>query len=224
MVQRSGRTQFTGPALVRLLAQLGTVEVRDSRQAFAERLGHWLGWTDAIALSAALNTPPATAAVARRAAVQPEDDEVTRVRAALAQGIHTDRELAPPKARGKLPVIEPEFPHFRRRYLARQQAMELGIGALRGHLRAALAARSAPLAKLAAVDAVMEQVLGAQERTLLAGVPALLERHFEQLRLAQSTAWLDTFCQDLRGVLLAELDLRMQPVEGLLAALRSSSP
>ena len=36
MVQGSGRTRFTGSALVRLLAQLGTVEVKDSRQAFAE--------------------------------------------------------------------------------------------------------------------------------------------------------------------------------------------
>ncbi len=32
--------------------------------------------------------------------------------------------------------------------------------------------------------------------------------------------WLDTFRDDMRGVLTAELDLRLQPIEGLLCALR----
>jgi hypothetical protein len=34
-------------------------------------------------------------------------------------------------------------------------------------------------------------------------------------------AWLDVFRKDMQSVLLAELDLRFQPVEGLLAALRT---
>ncbi|MFM0738711.1 DUF3348 domain-containing protein [Paraburkholderia xenovorans] len=35
-------------------------------------------------------------------------------------------------------------------------------------------------------------------------------------------AWLDAFRRDMQSVLLAELDVRLQPVEGLLAALRTS--
>ncbi|WP_287814619.1 DUF3348 family protein, partial [Achromobacter sp.] len=35
-------------------------------------------------------------------------------------------------------------------------------------------------------------------------------------------AWLETFRKDMRSVLLAELDVRLQPVEGLLATLRTS--
>jgi len=34
-------------------------------------------------------------------------------------------------------------------------------------------------------------------------------------------AWLDVFRKDMQSVLLAELDVRLQPVEGLLAALRT---
>ena len=34
--------------------------------------------------------------------------------------------------------------------------------------------------------------------------------------------WLTTFRKDMRSVLLAELDIRLQPIEGLLAALRAS--
>jgi hypothetical protein len=34
-------------------------------------------------------------------------------------------------------------------------------------------------------------------------------------------AWLDVFRQDVQSVLLAELDVRFHPVEGLLTALRT---
>jgi hypothetical protein len=92
------------------------------------------------------------------------------------------------------------------------------------------------MARLASVDVVMEQVLAARERSLLATVPALLEKHFKRLRQAgqpapdepdsgiQPGAWLDVFRKDIRLVLLAELDFRFQPVEGLLEALRTRQP
>jgi hypothetical protein len=97
--------------------------------------------------------------------------------------------------------------------------MEVAIGPLRGRLRAVLAGRSPDMARLAALDAVMEQVLGAQEHRLLATLPALLEKHFVRLRDAGGDDWRTVFQRDLQGVLLAELDIRLQPVEGLLEAL-----
>jgi hypothetical protein len=39
---------------------------------------------------------------------------------------------------------------------------------------------------------------------------------------AKPGAWLDVFREDMQSVLLAELEIRFQPVEGLLAALRIS--
>jgi hypothetical protein len=80
------------------------------------------------------------------------------------------------------------------------------------------------MAKLAMVDTVMERVVGAREQSLLASVPALLETHFEHLRQAHEHApgaWLTQFRKDMQAVLLAELDIRFEPVEGLLAALRA---
>jgi hypothetical protein len=109
-----------------------------------------------------------------------------------------------------------------------------GVGPLRAKLRAALAARSPQMAKLATVDAVMEQALVAREHSLLATVPAMLEKRFKGLRQAAlpapdgaetdatPMAWLPVFHQDIRELLLAELDFRFQPVDGLLEALRSS--
>jgi hypothetical protein len=215
MVQVSRRTGFTGSALTRLLAQLTDLDVPESEQAFADRLSEWLSWTDAIALSTALNSRAATASSGPRAAGDAAEAEYTRVRAALANAIAADGATAS------------DFPSHRRRYLARQQAMEAGIGPLRGRLRARLAARSPAMARLAAVDAVMEQVLGAHEQRLLSTVPGLLEKHFERLRQADSgvgpEGWLDLFCRNMQSVLLAELDIRLQPVEGLLEALRKRS-
>jgi hypothetical protein len=132
-----------------------------------------------------------------------------------------------------------DYPAFRQTYLSMQQMMETGIGNLRGRLRAKLAARTPAMSRLAEVDVVMERALSPRERSLLATVPGLLGGHFERLRKAgretladtqtsEGTpaitpgAWLNVFRKDMQGVLLAELDLRFQPVEGLLAALRTS--
>jgi hypothetical protein len=96
---------------------------------------------------------------------------------------------------------------------------------------------SPELARLAEVDAVMEQTLSPREQSLLGVVPALLGQHFERLREAAlpvppagdteeaappvpRDGWLARFHQHMQDVLLAELDVRFQPIEGLLAALR----
>ncbi len=133
-----------------------------------------------------------------------------------------------------------DYAVFRQRYLAIQRSMQAATGNLRGRLRDMLAQRSADMAPLAAVDAAMERVLSPREQALLAHVPALLGDHFERLRQAEQTtladaqvsedapamvlgAWLDVFRRDAQSVLLAELDVRFHPVEGLLAALRANS-
>lgn len=40
----------------------------------------------------------------------------------------------------------------------------------------------------------------------------------------QAGSWLDAFCQDTRTVLQAELELRLKPVAGLLAAMTTDAP
>ncbi|KAF1045258.1 DUF3348 family protein [Xylophilus sp.] len=222
---------ITGSALVRLLAPLAGDDAGASRQSFTDRLSQWLGWTDAIALSGALDgsAPVAPPDAENDAAVLRAD--YAKVRATLAKTLDgNDRALGSGRDGAT------DFPPYRRYYLGRQQAMELAIAALRQRLRAAIAAAPAPLARLAAVDAVIEQALGAQEHNLLATtVPPLLERHFRRLRDAAAAtdgaepapqpaeAWQNRFRRDLCAVLLAELDLRCQPIDGLLAALHSSS-
>ena len=101
-----------------------------------------------------------------------------------------------------------------------------------------LAQKSPDMSRLAEVDAVMELTLSPREQTLLAAVPKLLGEHFERLQqagqdslagtqlsgdtpMAMPGEWLRVFRNDMQSVLLAELDVRFQPIEGLLAALRT---
>jgi len=242
MVQVSRRTDFTGSTLIRLLARLTDTDVPESKEAFADRLSQWLRWTDAISLSAALDGAAPAAPSGPQASASVEEGECARVRTALAKAIADDgaaaggnkarRHLRAPAQEASMDTSA-DFSSYRWRYLARQQAMEAGIGRLRGRLRTALAAGSPTMARLAAVDAVMEQALGAQAHRLLSSVPALLEKHFQRLRragqaapdeAAPTGAWLEVFRKDMQDLLLAELDFRMQPVEGLLEALRTRQP
>ncbi|MEX3857228.1 hypothetical protein QF001_002630 [Paraburkholderia youngii] len=253
MLQAPQRSALSGPALVRLLARLVEADVAESRQSLADRLSQWLGWTDAIALSSALDGKPPAVAGGARAFGRAEEEECTRVRRSLVSAIASDSVLAGSRRRGSSSLsarmsaprvavdTQTDYAVFRQRYLALQQSMETAIGTLRGRLRALLATQAPALARLAVVDAVMERALGERERTLLGAVPGLLGGHFERLkegearRVAEaeatdasnaaaplaSDAWLDAFGKDMQSVLLAELDVRFQPVEGLLAALRA---
>jgi hypothetical protein len=143
-----------------------------------------------------------------------------------------NRPLAGAIAPVEMPV---DFATYRQRYTKCQLAMETQIVPLRRRLRGTLADRSPALAKLAELDSVMEQVVGAQERALLSTVAGRLEPRFDQLRGTpgdtssdaaprgpRSEPWLECFHGEMRSLLLAELDLRLQPVEGLLEACRKS--
>ena len=228
-----------------MLLRLTEVDALHPQKAFAERLSDWLGWTDAISLSAALNARPQASLPATQAAQAVQSAETgkfIRMREALVGAISEDSTLAQAKGPRDFRASESKAPRdpkpgsapYHRRYAPKHQAMDPSVGALRGQLRAALSEQSPEMARLAAVDTAMEQVLGERERGLLTIVPLLLERHFERSCRgaqaqegadpqdeAQAEARLDSFRKDMQALLLAELDFRLQPADGLLDALRS---
>jgi hypothetical protein len=112
--------------------------------------------------------------------------------------------------------------------------MELKIAPLRAHTRQVAAKASPRLRQLATLDAVLEQALGGREQKLLAMVPVFLEKRYEQMRRAHENGgtsdeptqgsparWLGAFAQEWQAVLLAELEIRLQPVMGLVDALHN---
>lgn len=236
------RTNFSRSTLVRLLAQAtgaGTgAAALAHRQDVAERLSQWLNAFDAVALhgihqsAAAGGAAPPAVCTAADPAQQAVTEQFGRTRAALVAAITAHGRppaVAPPRGRpprapaappAGLPVPDeaaPEFSVFFKRHLALQREMALKIEPLRAQTRQVLA-RSAPhLRPLAALDALMERTLGGREHKLLAQVPAMLEKRFEQLRDTPGSG-LAVFGQEWEAIVLAELHLRLQPVVGMMEA------
>jgi hypothetical protein len=247
------RSSFSRSSLVRLLDAWTPAEAEASGMDFAERLSLWLNTFDAIHLQAAQQAIRALPAAApARPSRPPRAAELAadleRVRGTLARAIAQDPltlDLPPPPEHPRLrtgaakaaPAAEdPGYAAFLQRHLDLQRQMELMIEPLREHVRQALGRGSPGLRQLAALDAALEPVLARHAQALLPTLPARLKRRFEQLRRrhqAEAVAndgappppadWLQAFGQDWRQALLAELDLRLEPVVGLIEAASNES-
>ncbi len=218
------RSNFSSSALVRVLGRWVSAPAPASGQDVAERLGQWLGVADVIALRAAhqaIAAPGPAHPEARRAAIVDMEQELLRVWATLERSI---------AARDAGATREPDtgYAPYHRRYLDHQRRMAMATDELRDLARRVLAAASPRLAQLAELDAVLERMLGARAQQLLSSVPLLLKDRFEQLRRQHAGdtpgappqgAWLDTFAGEFQEVLRAELELRLQPVAGMIEAL-----
>ena len=243
------RTNFSSSSLTRVLAGLNLVDAGGAGPAFAEKLGRWLNVADAMSIygvhNAGTSEASTTAGREADAAHAAAAAECARVRAALADAI--TRAWAPGAGGRRIDLPQPDpaapmeiaadYEPYRRYYLAHQRAMEAAIGPLRARVRDALGRAVPALGKLAALDAAFDAILAAREGKALATVPALLEKRFEQLRAAhrqtlaatgqadapalwlQPGGWLAGFCRELQEALLAELDVRLQPVQGLMETL-----
>jgi hypothetical protein len=248
---RASRTNFNSSRLVRFLADLSVMDAAESTQAFAEKLGEWLDFADAITLHSAHNAIAAKPAAAPAGASIDVRETLARVRANLVNAITKSCTPGLGETRIKLPMPQIEdaegtagtkyaavYEPYHRFYLAHQREMEVSLRPLRANVRQALAQASATLRQLATLDAALDDILSAHERKWLATVPVLLEKRFGQLFKAhqqalaetpqgqvddpalwmQAGGWLAVFCQELQGVLLAELDVRLQPTIGLIEA------
>ncbi len=219
-----------------MLGRWDAAAAEPARQDVPEHVSRWVSVRDAITLDAAHRTiqalparwvpaRSATGASTRLAA------ELQRVRQTLVLAIMAPPVLPASPRRGRhpvpraetaaAPVAEPDgeaaFAPYRKQCLDLQRQMELRIDALRAHARAQLALLSPQLAQLAAMDAVMEQVLGERAQKTLAALPGLLERRCARLRKDGANgpqAWAGA----LQELLLAELETRLEPVVGLIEA------
>ncbi len=215
------RAPLASSPLVRLLGEETAADAQPSGMDFAAQLSLWLNAFDAIGLQAAHQAirrlqaaAPAAPSGRARAAVSLQED-LRRVRSVLATAIAT----GVPAPEG----ADDGFTPYRDRHLQLQRQMELMIGPLRAHVREAASQRSPRLRQLAVLDAAMEQALSAREQALWPKLPALLRRRFEQLRAGaagdegQHQA-LQAFGRAWHQALLAELDVRLAPVSGLVEA------
>ena len=224
------RRHFHNTSLVRLIGAWLPTPVEPPRQDLAQRLAQWLSVSDAITLHSAQRNPhavPLAPSGSHTPAGRNDDlaSDLQRLRATLANSF-TD-----PGGRSSDmdPVTAVDFAPHHQRYLDHQRRMELGLDALRTHAREVLAAASPPLAQLAALDAQMHDLLREREQALLSRIPVFLKTRFLQLRPTEEAvlesvatetapAWLAAFEQETQACLLAELEVRAQPLTGLVEA------
>ncbi|WP_168109554.1 DUF3348 family protein [Ramlibacter lithotrophicus] len=229
------QSTFSSSRLVRLLGEWRPLAAEAPGMDFAERLSLWLNAFDAIGLQAAhqsIRAVTAPAPASREATAAPRgqssllEADLQRARAALANAIAQD----------PLPDPDAGYAPYRQRHAELQRHMEQMIGPLREHVRQTICRRSARLRQLAALDAALEQWLAPREQGVLPTVAAIAERRFDRLRREHRQAidasgapddparwrepggWLHAFERDWRLALGAELDLRLEPVAGLVEA------
>ena len=253
MMRAPTRTHFHSSRLVRVLTDLAVVEARAPDGDFAEKLGLWVKFTDAIALSAVHSTGtdsrPEMPSGARPAGRIKLGDIYARTRASLVRSITQSALSHGGRTRMERTPTEPgadmddatDYEPYRRSYLAQQRDIELKVRPLRAHVREVLGQASPALKKLATLDAALDVILSERESRLLSTIPALLEKRFHHLRQShqqvlvdatqaappvaptEPAGWLAGFVEEMQTVLLAELDVRLQPALGLIEAFNLNS-
>lgn len=216
----------TRSELVRLLAPLRRAGAPEPAAPIAERLGDWMGWTKAIALSSALSSAASTASTAPSPG-RPHDAAAA---AALLARLVADRAstVAPLHAAWARPDavdVDPDGAHdgapYRLHHRSAQRAMARAVELLRARVRPAVAALSPRLRRLAALDAALADALAVRQEELLGRLPLLLEAHWRARR--DTDGWHAGYAAALHALLRAELELRLQPVDGLIEAVREET-
>lgn len=248
MTRALQRTNFHSSDLIRTLDELAVMNIDEPDGDFAEKLGQWIDFADAITLCAVHNActaiPRGTKSGAQpfaRAAIAQDFD---RMRVVLENSIKVSCSPNAGQTRLALPIPKPGTPiedasayePYRRFHLAHQRDMELSVRLLRANVREQIAKVSPRLKQLADFDATLDGILRERENKLLSTVALRLKMRFDQLLKAhqqtlasaqqedspdlrmKAESWLTRFCNELETVLLAELDLRLQPTVGLIEA------
>lgn len=245
--------RLTSSSLVLLLQQWAGADGGQVRPDVAERLGQWLSAVNAVRLNGALHSIesyPAQAPEPGRAVDLRALEGVLEGLLAELSGLAVAKAAPARAARGRGgaaaaeeidPGAERKFSTHSQRYLGLQKQMEARLGTARAQLWQWLAQGSPALRQLAALDAVMEQMLAEREQRLWALLPGFLEGrlahwhglHARQLaesgqedapgQWRQPGGWLFAFDQDVRALWQAEVQVRVLPIMGLLEAARNEN-
>ncbi|MEH6551239.1 MAG: DUF3348 family protein [Pseudomonadales bacterium] len=241
MTPISAQISLNGSRLVRFLSDMNVSDVKVSHQYFAERLGDVIDINESIRLSSAHSSLSTTRFNPREVVTEQVIEEFFQLRTAIVQSIVNSLSPDTAVSRIKLPAVsgpEQAYEPYLRFYQAHQRDIDFKVQGYRSTLRTTVAGRSEKLAQLAALDLALENTLLDHNRKLFVVVPRLLGKRYEYLwqqhektlatqkhddddgqSSSRNTLWLDTFYADIQGLLLAELDVRLQPVLGLIEAL-----
>lgn len=229
--------------LIHCLSELGVTGVELSDTNLADKLGRLVDLSDSVMLAEALRSLPKATSAEDLEASGRVRDQFLDARTAMVKSIASSFALDTGLAQFKLPKLKDivteegvSFQAYQKFYAVQQSEMDFRITKLRVRTREGVSAHSRKLAQLAALDNALGDTLAAHSRQLLGAIPRLLsgrldslyqqhqrsqpEQQVDEARLwAQPGGWLNQFHREMQGVLLAELELRLQPIMGLIEAL-----
>jgi hypothetical protein len=257
MTRVASRATLHDARLLHFLSQQGFVVDTSEPVEVGQKLSDWLDFRHAIALQGLLDqtelsaqhTAPAARIRINAQVLHTRFDEVRlALECSITKGIAPAPRLAriaPPDAQ-LLEPIDPKtaFEPYRRYLGAHQRQMESVIAHLRAQLRSMLAQGEPHWQQLGLLDAAMDTILQTREKRLLTKLSSHFEKRFNQqlkkhIKASQEAhendseqpntdIWLPAMCQAMQAALLHELDIRLQPVQGLIEALtynkNTSSP
>ena len=242
-----------GSRLIRFLTDLAVSDAKISHKNFAEQLGQLIDLSDSFALSDALrslkrlpfkaNTDDDTRAQYSESIKQHFLQQRSLMVEAIVKSFvpdHGTLALLLPAADSEESINSGKtLDAYVRFYAMQQSEMEHRVIKLRAHVRESLSGHSAALAQLAALDTAIGDTLAIPSRKLFTVVPRLLRKRFTLLHeehvaktqdsidnnqlWLETGGWLDNFYNEMQGLLLAELEVRLQPVLGLIEALEEST-
>ena len=246
MSQPSPHISLNSSRLIRALAELEVLGDGYSAKDFGRRFGQLFALTDSIGLSdmhyelTKLRFRPC-----EQQACEIIDGFIEQRQALLelvsrnfleGQQHSRVRNRYPAFREGLTPEQLSRFEPYQRFYGALQRQVDFEIQHIQSFVRDGAAGLSAELAKLVLLDSTLSDTLNGHARKLFPVVPRLLGTRFDYLRHQHDQAlfdtehnqpaswiktggWLDQFRLDCYQLLLAEIDIRMQPVLGLIEAI-----
>jgi hypothetical protein len=225
-----------------VLGELAVSDAEVSHQHFARRLGQLIDLSDSVNISRVHAQRSANSFTATTASEEAITAEFLLVRNVIVAAIIKSFEDGTGLRRIKLPQPGPEVPTdaasgyepYGRFYASHQREMDSKIQQLRKQVREAAQGASAELAQLVVLDEALGDTLTVHSRKFFAAIPALLARRYAHLLneytqacdnpQGNSGSWpelLELFCQNMQSLLLAELEARLLPTQGLIEALHS---
>lgn len=240
MTQVAANTNASNPRMIRFLAELEVSGEPIPHARFAERLAQLIDLSGSLKLSITHSNMPELAFEPATASAEAIKEEFLRVHAVIVESILNSFTSGGQRQWAQLPgpdsLLLPDSADALRPFLdfyrLHQQQMSSKIKSLRSHVRDAAAGLSVELAQLSQLDLVLAEALAAPSRRFLANVEPLLRKRFEpllvefQLDPAAERAGgnglmlvYDRLCGELQSLLLAEVEVHLLPVLGLVEAI-----
>lgn len=197
---------------VSLLSHLTNLDFDVSPEQFSERLSLFIKLGDAIKLSDALYE-----------AGKAEVDDTVSTRDNIRMIFLRRRSaLVSALLNAPLPGDKEGIAVWQKKYGALQSTLEAQVAQLRQRIREWMSGKSEALSRLSLLDAAMEASLSSHSRSLFAAVPRMLPNRYSTLQTKHPDSWHYGFSREVHSLLLAELELRLQPLMGLLEAIEDA--